>query len=302
MEAGGVLRVAARAIAWSRSSRVAVSQSRAAGQVRRPFSANTAAKAEQPAVHPKEQRAGQSAIADAGVDTAKKGTSSAVVETPQASAAKKNGAEKTAASSTEKASTDVPDVSSTSLGLEDPMTNDPLKWRKFAYKYAGALLLFFVSYKSLHWYVDRLEADGKRRREELEENKTIIQGMDEASDHPKDGAISGVRGNPATVASQTPTALGENNAPVGLAGAVPQAGSEGMPALRVFDSVKQEEPHLVSELEELCVYRIELERKLVDLDSQGRTSDTDAERQGIEADLKQTEADIAILEAKNKPQ
>lgn len=72
---------------------------------------------------------------------------------------------------------DVPSTSWSSIGFEEADVKDPNRWKKFAWKYAGAVLLFMISYKSLHWYVDRLEADGVRRREEMEENKEIVKDI-----------------------------------------------------------------------------------------------------------------------------
>lgn len=56
----------------------------------------------------------------------------------------------------------VPDVSSTSLGLDDPV-DDPLKWKKFAWKYAGALVVFGVAYTGLNRYGDHLMKEKKER-------------------------------------------------------------------------------------------------------------------------------------------
>lgn len=68
---------------------------------------------------------------------------------------------------------DVPSTSWSSLGFEEKDAKDPNKWKKFAWKYAGAVLLFMISYKTLHWYTDRLEADAKRKRKEMEEDREI---------------------------------------------------------------------------------------------------------------------------------
>lgn len=296
------MRTAVRGIVRCRNSRGSAAYQRTGNSFRRPFSANTAAKPEQPEVRTKERVHGKVPTPEAGAEATNTAAGPAAVETSPASSASKVPSEKAPAATVEKSSAAMPDVSSTSLGLEDPMTNDPLKWRKFAYKYAGAVLLFFVSYKTLHWYVDRLEADGKRKREELEENKTIIQGMNGPSNPQPNYTVPNTGVNPAILANQKPASFGGSDAPVGVAGNAPQAGSESMPAIRIFDPVKQEEPHLVSELEELWVYKIELEGKLKDLGSQPRTKETDAERLDIEADLKETVAEIAVLEAKSKPQ
>lgn len=77
-------------------------------------------------------------------------------------------------------STAIPDISSTSwtsFGFEEKDAKDPKRWTKFGIKYAGAVLLFLVSYQSLHWYVARLEKDGQRRKREMEENKEIARGF-----------------------------------------------------------------------------------------------------------------------------
>lgn len=282
MQSGRLLRTAAQSAARLYSARTASRYGNGSLLVRRSLCANTAPAPKRPPSTNGQKVSSAESVAEA----ARVGESGGTAEASQVADAAKTAGEATSAAGAEKGSTKIPDVSSTSLGLEDPMVNDPLKWRKFAYKYAGAVLLFLVSYKSLNWYVERLEADGKRKRQELEENKTIIQGINGGE-------------NVQAATSPTPSSVTANQTAdvAGLGTALPTGEEEQLPAMRIFDPVKEEEPQSVSELDELYVYKIELQAKLRDLDSQTRTREIDAEKREIETDLKLLDKDIAELEA-----
>lgn len=190
----------------------------------------------------------------------------------------------------------IPDVPSTSLGMEDPDANDPLKWKKFAFKYAGAVLLFMISYKTLHWYVDRLEADGKRQRAEVEENKEILREISSPRASTPLAASSSI--TPAASAAPTVGAdLGSSQGHPRNQSAAAAIQDESLPALRIFDQVKEEEPHVVSELEELYVYRVELETKLRDLRADPSSKENGAQQREIKSELKELENEIMVLEA-----
>lgn len=169
----------------------------------------------------------------------------------------------------------IPEVNSTTLGLEDPQANDPLKWRKFAWKYAGALALFLVAYKSLHWYVDALEADGKRRKEEMEENKVIASEFQE--DQARAQTLLNAAQNPAQ------SIVTEDNA------------QNKQPAM-LFKPV-QEEEGFVSELDELRTLQVELEAKLKALNAERRqTDEIEQKKWDIHGELKDLAKEIAELE------
>ena len=65
-------------------------------------------------------------------------------------------------------------VNSTSLGLEPEVTgagDDPLKWRKFFWKYAGAVLLFGVAFTGLNRYKEQL-ISAKKEKERQKQART----------------------------------------------------------------------------------------------------------------------------------
>lgn len=297
MQSGRLLRAAAHSAARFNTLRnVACYRPQAHTAIRRPLSANTAATPKRPS---SAQAPGVVKSAEGTAEAGKTGEGANVVESSKVADGAKAAGETAPTAAAEQGAAKIPDVSSTSLGLEDPMTNDPLKWKKFAYKYAGALLLFLVSYKTLHWYVDRLEADGKRKREELEENKTIIEGIQGQQNSQDAPVVPGRPASPSTMAKQTVEASAGSTASPGLANALQQVPEGPGSQMRIFDPVKEEEPHLVSELDELYVYKIEMETKVKDLGMQTRTREIDTEKSEIETELKQLDKDIAELEAKN---
>lgn len=211
-----------------------------------------------------------------------KRTSPTITETPP-KAAVESDAKSVSGAREAKSEGPIPDIRSTSLGIDNPESNDPLRWQKFAWKYAGAVLLFFVSYKTLHWYVDRLEADGKRMREEVEENKEIVREIGVGAKNEGGGRMSG----------------GEGSEPV-LMTKAKAAQDERLPPLRIFDPVKDEEVGMVSELEELYVYKIELEGRLRDLRGTEWSEEVGREKKEVEDELKGLEVEIRDLEEKER--
>lgn len=172
----------------------------------------------------------------------------------------------------------IPDIGSTSLGIDNPESTDPLKWQKFAWKYAGAVLLFFVSYKTLHWYVDRLEADGRRMREEVEENKEIVREIEGGAKKGEGERVSREEGSDGALIARAK-----------------EVQDEKLPPLRVFDAVKEEDVGVVSELEELYVYKIELEGKLRGLGEGEWSEEVGKEKMEVEEELKALEVEIRDL-------
>lgn len=70
-------------------------------------------------------------------------------------------------------SSTIPDVPSQSLGLfEEQDARDPNMWKKYAWKYIGALVLFLGAYETLHWYVDKVEEENKLRHDKNNEQTT----------------------------------------------------------------------------------------------------------------------------------
>lgn len=182
----------------------------------------------------------------------------------------------------------LPDINSTTLGAEDPMSKDPLKWRKFLWKYAGALLLFMVGYKSLHWYVDGLEKEGKKRREEVEENKDIVKQLQTQKGGGSPGAPVG--GMSTVQMGMMGTGSGMVESEEHIMSRARQMQDERLPELRVFDTVKDEAPGSVSELDELYVYRIELQAKLRDLGPGEEADDVQKELDALAGDIEELEA------------
>lgn len=200
----------------------------------------------------------------------------------------------------------IPDINSTTLGIEhipDPHTNDPLKWRKFLWKYAGAVAVFLVAYKAVHYYVDGLQEDGQRRRDEVEENKELRKQFD--ADQEKAHRMLATAHSPAAAMGQmAPGAMpgaapGSGDAEPGAMGApMPAAGAEGEqpPPMALFKPI-QEEEGFVSELDELRTLQVELMAKHKALGKERRqTDEVKSKMWGIEGELKDLDREIEELE------
>lgn len=194
-------------------------------------------------------------------------TNASVAEPSQSSGA----TPKTANESTVKIPSDgkIPDVPSSSLGLwEEQDEKDPNKWKKFAWKYAGAVVVFLISYKTLHWYVDRMEAEGKRQRDELEEKKKISEELHASQKRLPifDGpSPSGIRPSerlhtpPTLPPSPILSTMSESPTPSDEYVADPQ--TPQLPK-ELLDQFAAPLPQTSSELDELYAYRKELEVQL----------------------------------------
>lgn len=202
----------------------------------------------------------------------------------------------------------IPDVPSSSLGLfEEADAKDPNKWKKFAWKYVGALLLFMVSYKTLHWYVDRVEADGKRRREELEENKKLGQEIREKASEfspaqPSNSAMPGI----APVASlanldtgNLSTAQGTNEQSSLSSSSQSQQQNPQTP-LELYEQVASQIPAASSEVDELYAYQRELQQKRVQLSVDSNSEAVRAEISDIDSELLALDEEIKFLESKKQ--
>jgi hypothetical protein len=201
----------------------------------------------------------------------------------------------------------IPDINSTDIGaVPDPHTHDPKKWQKFAWKYLGALVTFGVAYKVLHWYVAKVEKEGKQRREDMEVNKTAKHetAADRAARREQDAASAA-----ALLANvQNPMGLPEAASSI----AHPQGtGSEsvlnGVPkdfhdmSFQVFKPV-QEDEKFVSQEDSLKLLEVELEAKLKMLRSQNKRSrETDAEKKKIEDELRDLRMELVMFAADKVP-
>lgn len=183
----------------------------------------------------------------------------------------------------------LPDVHSTSLGLDplDPLYDDPKKWQKFAWKYLGSIVVFLVAYRAVNYYVDKLEEDGKKRRDEVEENKVLKQQFDEQE-------ADQLKAKQMLMSAQAPGA-----AHLQTAGAV--AGAPQQPAA-LFKPV-QEEEGFVSELDELRTLQVELQIKIKALSQErNQTAEISDRKWALESELKDLELEIWDLEKEEAKQ
>lgn len=203
----------------------------------------------------------------------------------------------------------IPDVPASSLGLwEEQDAKDPNKWKKFAWKYAGAVILFLISYKTLHWYVDRMEAEGKRQREELEVKKKVSEELHASQkrlpifDGPSPASVPSSERLPAAAAlSPSPiiSTISEN----AVSAEEPAAQSETAQLPKeLLDKFAAPLPQTSSELDELYAYRKELEAQIGVY--MGETASTHEQGTGGIEELKEELASLAeeiqLLEKKKK--
>jgi hypothetical protein len=154
----------------------------------------------------------------------------------------------------------------------DPHTHDPLKWRKAAWKYFGAVAIFGVFYKALHWYVDGVVAEGKRKREDMEIAKTAVHetASDRAAQREADVKKAAElleqakhplgRAGDAAVAAAAGGGVGREAADTSeIASAAADEG--GAEPFQLFRSVR-EEPEYVSPEDELKLLEVELEARM----------------------------------------
>lgn len=208
----------------------------------------------------------------------KSSTQTKVPPQPETGPDKDSSISKSADAATEPAPKipDIPSNSWTSIGFEPQDENDPHKWKKFAWKYAGAVLVFFISYKTLHWYVDRIEEEGKQQKKGMEEAREFSDELKKQGSSPLGASIF----------ADGPKELRRDEQHADL--------------LKMLDAAKENESQTSSELDELYRYRGELEEKLRDLRKRGRTPEIDAEKRDVKLDLKELAKDIYALETKKK--
>jgi hypothetical protein len=210
-----------------------------------------------------------------------------------------------------------PDVKSVDIGqVQDPHTNDPLKWKKFVWKYVGALIVFGASYKGLHWYVDSLSKEGKRRREEMEISKTAVFEMAEdrqlhrEADARKAAAMLEHAKNPVgtVAAARTDSADADGVDMVSSGGGdtcvtpgVSSATAEGKvdrqndAGFQLFKPVEEKEG-FVSQEDELMLLEAELEARLKKLRAlKYRTRETDEEKRQIKAEMLDVRTELALF-------
>jgi hypothetical protein len=195
----------------------------------------------------------------------------------------------------------LPDINSTDIGaIPDPHTNDPKKWQKFAWKYVGVLITFGVAYKTLHWYVGRVEKEGKQRREDMELNKTAKHetAADRAARREEDAAkatallaqIQSPSARTADAAGATHVQVAEDK--LSVDGSL--SNSEDM-LFQVFKPV-QEDEGFVSQEDSLKLLEVELESKLKGLRSaKTRSREIDAEKKRIKEELGDLRIELATF-------
>lgn len=205
----------------------------------------------------------------------------------------------------------VPNVPSTSLGLfEEADEKDPKLWKKFLIKYVGAVVLFMVSYKALHWYVDGLKAEGKRKREELEENKMLGKELRASSPElptlKPPGQQFSSSPSPSPFASPTPSGTATPQMQTSSSAVLPlqteMQQSQPQTPLEYLEQISAPIPVSSSELDELYAYRSELEAKVVQLTASSSSEAHDAELASVTEEVSALRDEIALLESKkDKP-
>lgn len=236
------------------------------------------------------------------------------------------------------AKTEVPQNQSTSAekpvdigSVPDPHTNDPLKWRKFLWKYAGALAVFAVSFNSLRWYRKKLENEGARKREDVEISKTAVNetAADRAAQRAAEAAMQvrseadgapsvavpegivpfGVR-DPSAVSStskvddvsmlsltdvEEQTKDTARNVKNEIRSKLEGAENPSM-EFRVFRPVTEQDNSTVSQEDELRLMELELEAKLKKLRSRKqRIREIDQEKQHVKNELKTVRSKLSAI-------
>lgn len=202
----------------------------------------------------------------------------------------------------------IPDVPSSSLGLwEEQDAKDPNKWKKFAWKYAGAVVLFLISYKTLHWYVDRMEAEGKRHRDELEEKKKVSEELQASQkrlpifDGPSSSVPPSERMPTPVILPPSPiiSTISENATVSDDESSVSQPQTQQLPK-ELLDQFAAPLPQTSSELDELYAYRRELETQLAKhMEKSVSTEEQNSDEVGeIREELASLAAEIQHLEKK----
>lgn len=210
-----------------------------------------------------------------------------------------------AAASSAAAAPDV--VSSSSSPSEETETKkgegeEQSFWRKHAWKFAGTFITIMVSYKTLKWYVERLAADAKRMREEMEENRLIAADIRKKAIQPQLLPFGTSSLSPdADASAATPS----NFSPPPAATTLPISivaphDSQSSPVtvdsdpIEYFLKMAAQIVPTSSELDELYAYKRELEDKMniTNQDSSGVA--------GLKEELDAVVAEIKVLESKNK--
>jgi hypothetical protein len=195
----------------------------------------------------------------------------------------------------------LPDINSTDIGaIPDPHTKDPKKWQKFAWKYVGALMTFGVAYKTLHWYVGRVEKEGKQRRDDMELNKTAKHetAADRAARREEDSARA------AALLAQAQSPIARTAGTAGISHVQMEEGKSSADGslpnsedtlFQVFKPV-QEDEGFVSQEDSLKLLEVELESKLKGLRSaKTRSREIDAEKKRIKEELGDLRIELATF-------
>ncbi|KAJ8906067.1 hypothetical protein NDN08_002566 [Rhodosorus marinus] len=185
-------------------------------------------------------------------------------------------------------------IPSTSLGFSEERVGDdedPNKWIKFGFKYAGAVVVFLIAFGSLRAYEASLEAEAAKRRKEQEGSDDDGPEEDQTA-HPFLGQTT----TPATDSGNPPIENG--GAPASQAQTpfqnLPQNAGPLFPAI-----ANEQESETFSPLEELLVEQVELESKLRTLRQISRSRESDASKKEVKSRLSQLEKEIQALEKTN---
>lgn len=156
-----------------------------------------------------------------------------------------------------------------------------------------------VSYKTLKWYVQRLEADAKRMRQEMEENRLIAADIRKKSIQPQLLPFGTSSISPDTAPSTFTPPPAATTIPVSIAAKPQQHESQSSVTLdsdpmEYFEKMAAQIVPTSSELDELYAYKRELEDKInvVNRDS--------SDLAGLKEEFGAVVAEINILESKNK--
>jgi len=179
-------------------------------------------------------------------------------------------------------------IPSTSLGFSEERVGDdedPNKWIKFGFKYAGAVIVFLIAFGSLRAYEASLEAEAAKRKKQQE-------GSDD------DGTEEDQTPHPFLSQLTTPAA-DSGDPPLQNGGALetqnpfrkfPQNAGPLFPAI-----ANEQESEVLSPLEELLVEQVELESKLRTLRQNSRSRESDATKKEVKSRLNQLEKEIQAL-------
>lgn len=180
--------------------------------------------------------------------------------------------------------------------IQDPHTHDPLKWRKAAWKYVGAVVVFGAFYKGLHWYVGKVAEEGRAKRADMEVSKTEV--FETAADRERRRIEDQKTATEMLEKAQRPLGeVGETGVGKGEGDAVEDEKDRNF---ELFKSVKDGEGY-VSPEQELRVYETELEGKLAALmEIRAPSVEEREEISAVQQEVYDVQAELKDFESKKK--